>query len=126
MTFDAVRGRDVPIRAPLIVAMVCVLATSMVVIQVGGAVEQRGNRQEARAALAAEAGLSRAYMALQAGKSGVIGSSEAPINLSGGEVFVTTATFGPTNKLVRVSSSAALGNSVANAELVLKDSRYVL
>ncbi len=109
------------VMAVLGTAMVCVLATSMVVIQVGGAVEQRGNRQEARAALAAEAGLSRAYMALQAGKSGVIGSSEAPINLSGGEVFVTTATFGPTNKLVRVSSSAALGNSVANAELVLKD-----
>ena len=105
----------------LATSKLAVLATSMVLLQVSGAAEQAGTRQESRAVLAAEAGLSRSYIALQAGKSGVIGSPDTPVDLAGGEVSVETQTFGPTNKLLRVTSTAAIGPSRASAELVLKD-----
>ena len=109
--------------AAVATSMLGVLAMSIVTIQVSGAVEQGGARQEDRATLAAEAGLSQAYMNLQAGRSGVIGSANAPASLGGGEVFVDTQTYGGSNNklLVRVTSNATVGNSTASAELVLRD-----
>lgn len=109
------------VMAVLASSMVAVLATSMVVIQVSGAVEQGSSRQETRAVLAAEAGLSKSYIALQANKNGALGSANSPVALAGGAVFVETQTFGPTHKLLRVTSTARVGNSTASAELVLKD-----
>lgn len=76
------------VMAVMATSTIGVLAMSMVAIQVSGAVEQGSARQEARASLAAEAGLSQAYMSLQANRSGVIGSANAPADMAGGEVFV--------------------------------------
>ena len=109
------------VMAVMATSTIGVLAMSMVAIQVSGAVEQGSARQEARASLAAEAGLSQAYMNLQASRSGVIGSANAPTDMAGGEVYVGTQIFGTKNNLVRVTSNASVGRSNASAELVLRD-----
>lgn len=107
--------------ATMAIAFLAVLAMSMVAIQMDGAVEQHRGQAESRALLAAEAGLSEAYMELETAGDGVVGTQNAPVKLSNGRVFVTKATFGPTNKLVRLTSTARVGNSNARAELVLRD-----
>jgi hypothetical protein len=103
------------------IAALSVLALGMVAVQVNGAVEQQRAQQEQRAVLAAEAGLGQAYMALQNGRSGDLGSAQQPVALASGDVFVTTQTFGPSNRLVRVLASAQVGTSAARAELLLRD-----
>jgi hypothetical protein len=109
------------VMATMAIAFLAVLAMSMVAIQMDGAVEQHRGQAESRALLAAEAGLSEAYMELETSGDGVVGSQDAPVKLSSGRVFVTKQTFGPTNKLVRLTSTARVGNSNARAELVLRD-----
>jgi len=109
------------VMAAVAVTGVAVLALGMVSLQATSASEQHRFKQEQRAVLAAEAGLGESFMALQNGEPGELGSVQAPVLLAGGEVIVTTQTFGPNNRLLRVSSGSRLGNSEARAELILQD-----
>ena len=109
------------VLATFAITIVSVLAMSMVTIQVSGAMEQHRTHEEARAVLAAEAGLSRSYMVLQNGGNGDLGSANQPLDISSGEVSVDTQKFGPTNKLMRVTSTARVGTADASAELILQD-----
>lgn len=109
------------VMTAMTVSLLSVLALGMVSIQTSGAIEQRSSQQEVRATLAAEAGLGEAYMALENGRSGNLGNANQPLDLCSGEVFVTTQVFGPTKKLMRVTSSARVGSSDAGAELILRD-----
>ncbi|MEO6710262.1 MAG: hypothetical protein ABI054_03715 [Planctomycetota bacterium] len=120
ITNDSRRGGAM-VLATLAITIVSVLAMSMVTIQASGSKELHRSQEETRAVLAAEAGLSRSYMLLQNGGSGDLGSANQPLNLSSGEVSVDTQTFGPTNKLLRVTSTSRVGSSDASAELILQD-----
>ena len=64
-SFGSRRGGALVI-AVLVMAMVAMLAATMVMIQASGATEQTGARAESRAALVAEAGLSQSFARLQA------------------------------------------------------------
>jgi hypothetical protein len=109
------------VMAALAITAMSVLAMGMVSIQFSGSVEQHRTQEEARAVLAAEAGLSAAYMDLQNDGAGNLGTVNQPVSLASGEVVVTSQTFGPTLKLVRVTSTATVGTQNASAELILRD-----
>jgi hypothetical protein len=109
------------VMATFAISLVSVLAMSMVSIQFSGAVEQNRTHQEARAVLAAEAGLSQAYMAMQNGRSGNLGAVNQPLNLASGNVCVTTQAYNAPSQLVRVTANATAGSAAAGAELILRD-----
>jgi hypothetical protein len=107
--------------AAFVTALLAVLALSMVATHVSGAKEQRTFQQELRTTLSAEAGLGESFVALQHGRNGNLGTADLPVELAGGQVFVTAQTFGPAGKFVRVTSVAHVGTSEASAELILRD-----
>lgn len=105
--------------AALAIAAMAGIAMCMVSIQVSSTQEQHRTQQESRAVLAAEAGLSRAYMDLQNGGAGNVGSGNYPASIANGDVVVVSQAFGPTNNLRRVTARASVGESNASAELIL-------
>jgi hypothetical protein len=117
----ASQGGGIMVMSAMTISLLSVLALGMVSLQTSGAIEQRNSQQEVRATLAAEAGLGEAYMALENGRSGNLGTAGQPVAMCEGEVFVTTQVFGPTKKLMRVTAEARVGGSEAGAELILQD-----
>jgi hypothetical protein len=117
---DSRRGGAM-VMAAFAISTMSVLAMSMVTIQVSSTVEQNRAQAESRAVLAAEAGLSRAYMNLQNGGSGNLGSNAQPLALASGEVSVVTQAYSAPSKLIRVLATGRTGNSDARAELILHD-----
>lgn len=114
------RGGALVMTAIAITGM-SVLALGMVAVQLSAAVEQHRAQQEQRAALAAEAGLADAFVDLQHDGDGNLGSLNQPLDLAGGKVLVESQSFGPAGRLMRVMSTAGVGDARARAELILHD-----
>ena len=104
----------------VMLAATAVLALCMTRMHLSGAKEQHASQQEVRVELLADAALSRSYVEVQNGRSGVLGSAQTPVTLEGGQAYVTSTAFGPSNTLLRLSSTGMSGKAKATSELVLK------
>src|SRR5690349_16164481 len=120
VSVEARRGGAM-VMAAFAIATMSVLAMSMVSIHVSNTMEQSRSHQESRAVLAAEAGLSRAYMRLQNGGNGNVGSAAQPLSLANGDVSVSSQAYTAPSKLMRVLATARADHSEASAELILRD-----
>lgn len=97
-----------------------VLALCMTRMHLSSAKEQHASQQEVRVELLADAALSRSYVEVQNGRSGVLGSAQAPVTLDGGKAYVTATAFGPSSTLLRLDAVGTSGKAKATSELVLK------
>jgi len=104
----------------LMLAATAVLALCMTRMHLSSAKEQHASQQEVRVELLADAALSRSYVEVQNGRSGVLGSAQAPVALDGGKAYVTATPFGPSNTLLRLDAVGTNGKTKATSELVLK------
>jgi len=104
----------------LMLAATAVLALCMTRMHLSSAKEQHASQQEVRVELLADAALSRSYVEVQNGRSGVLGSAQAPVALDGGKAYVTATPFGPSNTFLRLDAVGTNGKTKATSELVLK------
>jgi hypothetical protein len=104
----------------MMLAASAVLALCMTRMHLSSAKEQHASQQEVRVELLADAALSRSYVEVQNGRSGVLGSAQAPVTLDGGKAYVTATPFGPSNTLLRLDAVGTSGKAKATSELVLK------
>jgi hypothetical protein len=104
----------------VVLSMTAVLALCMTRLHVTSEKEQRASQQEIHAELIADAALSRSYVEVMNGRSGVYGSAAAPVAIEGGNAYVTSSTFGVGGNLLRLTSTATANKADATSELVLK------
>jgi hypothetical protein len=105
----------------VMLSMTAVLALCMTRLHVTSEKEQHAAQQEIHVELLADAALSRSYVEVMNGRTGVYGSQAQPVALEGGQAYVTSTNFGPANALVRLTSTATAGKAEATSELVLKN-----
>jgi hypothetical protein len=104
----------------VMLTMTAVLALSMTRLHLSGSKEQHSSQQEVRVELLADAALSRSYVEVQNGRTGVFGSQQQPATIEGGQAYVTSTQFGPGNTFVRLLATGISNKAHASSELVLK------
>jgi hypothetical protein len=104
----------------VMLSMTAVLALCMTRLHVTAEKEQHAAQQEIHVELLADAALSRSYVEVMNGRTGVYGTQAAPVAIEGGKAYVTSSTFGAAANLLRLTSTATAGKAEATSELVLK------
>lgn len=102
-------------------SMIAMLSLCMLSLQMSGSKEQHAAQQTIRAELAADAALSQSLVEVQNGRSGVLGSAQAPVTLAGEKVYVTSTSFGASGTLLKLLATAIRGKNKTSAELVLQN-----
>jgi hypothetical protein len=97
-----------------------VLALCMTQLHLSGSKEQRASAQVMRCELLADAALSRSYVEVQNGRSGNLGSANAPVAMEGGSAYVTASAFGPSSSMLKLYATGIAGKAKASSELVLQ------